>query len=191
MRRLLISNRFVNQCILIALISMAITSCGSMKTQSPRAPERASVPYKVDGASDPHRLQMQARLEKQGVKVISMGQDYLLSIPSTAIFRNQSPKIHWHSYALLNDIVCYLNQYRKIAVTVKSFTGKCVNPKRDRALTLARSRAVADYLWSQNIKSRFIFMDGLGSDKPIFALSSCGDGSPNSRIEITFRNQIV
>ena len=188
---LLFSNKYQNRLVLVIFCFLAflLTGCGSIARPNIKNTDRAALPYKVDGASDPHRIEMTHRLEKQGVKFISIGQDHLISIPSQAVFRHQSPKINWHSYALLNDVVCYLNQYRKVAVNVNSFTGKCINPKRDRALTLARSRAVADYLWSQDIKSQLIFMDGLGSDKPIFAMSKCGDSSPNSRIEITFRNQ--
>ncbi len=61
----------------------------------------------------------------------------------------------------------------------------------NRALTLARARAVGDYLWSQGVDSRFIFTHGLGSDKPIVAFTEKGDKSPNSRIEITFRDAVA
>ncbi|GGI89935.1 hypothetical protein GCM10007966_18320 [Legionella impletisoli] len=134
---------------------------------------------------------MQKRLETQGVRVITIGQNYLISIPAAAVFANNSPRVRWESYGLLNDVACYLKQFRKVAVNVNAFTGKCVSPPRDLALTAARSRAVADYLWSQNIDSRFIFTHGLGSDKPILALVKKGDQSINSRIEITFRDEVA
>lgn len=175
--------------IAVSLLFVALTSCGARHVKP--ITESASLPYKVAGASDPHRLILQKKLEKQGVRVISIGQNYMISIPASALFRNESPRIDWYAYGLLNDVVCYLKQYRKIVVNVNSFTGKCISPRRDRALTLARSRAVADYLWSQNIDSRFIFTHGLGSDKPIFAIAGKGDKSPNSRVEITFRDAVA
>ena len=66
-----------------------------------------------------------------------------------------------------------------------------MSPKREHALTQARAREVADYLWSQGIDTRFIFTQGSGSDKPIGAFIERGDASPNSRIEITFRQAVA
>jgi intracellular multiplication protein IcmN len=63
--------------------------------------------------------------------------------------------------------------------------------QRERALTLARSRVVGEYLWSQGIDSRLIFTAGLGSDKPITRFSPSGDVSPNARVEITFRDAVA
>jgi intracellular multiplication protein IcmN len=153
--------------------------------------EEPRLPYKVAGASDPTMMTLQKRLNKKGVRVITIGQDYLISIPSSALFPNESPQLMWDSYALLNVVVCYLKQFRKIAINVTAYSNKCVSAKRDRALTLARARAVGDYLWSQGIDSRFIFTRGLGSDKPIIAYELKGDKSQNSRIEITFRDAVA
>lgn len=174
----------------VPLSACILISC-NMNSQPMVKPVPATLPYKVDGASDLHRLSMQERLEKQGVKIVTIGQNYLVSIPSSAVFAAQSPRIKWGCYGVLNDVACYLKQFRKVAVSVSSFTGKCVSPPRDRALTLARSRAVADYLWSQDIDSRFIFTHGLGADKPIGAFASKGDNTANSRIEITFRDDVA
>jgi intracellular multiplication protein IcmN len=66
-----------------------------------------------------------------------------------------------------------------------------VSVTRERALTLARSRVVGEYLWSQGVDSRFIFTQGLGSDKPIMRFTQGGDFSLNSRIEITFRDSVA
>jgi intracellular multiplication protein IcmN len=151
----------------------------------------APLPYKVAGASDPHKIKMLNRLQKNDVKVVTIGQNYLISIPSSAIFASESPRVHWGSYALLNDVACYLKQFRKIAINVNSYTGKCISPDRDRSLTMARSREIANYLWSQNVDSRFIFTRGLGSDKPIVASDKTGDHTGNSRIEITFRDAVA
>lgn len=150
-----------------------------------------SLPYKVAGASDANQLIMQDKLRQQGLQVITIGQDYMISVPSQVLFANQSPKITWPAYDVLNNVACFLKQYRKISVQVTSFSSHCLSDKRDRALTAARSRAVANYLWSQGIDSRFAFTEGLGSDKPIMAYSKNGDQSPNSRVEITFREAVI
>lgn len=153
--------------------------------------EPATLPYKVTGASDPTMISMQSRFNKEGIRVMTEGQDYLVSIPSTILFPNESPALRWRAYAPLNAIVCYLKQFREIAITVTAYSEPCVSQQRDRALTLARARAVGDYLWSQGIDSRFIFTRGLGSDKPIVSFVRKGDLSPNSRVEITFRDAVA
>ncbi len=149
------------------------------------------LPTHVDGASDVQIIALQTRLSKDGVRVITMGQDYLVSIPATLIFPDQSPQLTWGSYQLLNDVVCYLQQFRKITVNVTAYSSQYVSPQREHALTLARARTVAEYLWSQEIDSRFIFTQGLGSDKPKGAFKQKGDDSPISRIEITFRRAVA
>lgn len=149
------------------------------------------LPRRVAGTSDREMMRIKQRLERCGVSVITIGSDYLISIPSAALFADQSPRLTWQSYGLLNNVASFLKQFRKVAITVTSYSSKYVSAKREHALTVTRSRAVADYLWSQGVDSRLIFTVGLGSDKPIMAYAQGGDKSPNSRIEITFRDAII
>lgn len=171
---------------LIALIHLA----GCSRTVQSSA-DLVNLPTQVDGASDAGIISLQARLSKAAINVISLGQDYLVVIPSGLLFATQSPRLTWESYQVLNEVVCYLQQFRKVSVNVRAFSSKYVSKEREHALTLARAEAVAEYLWSQGIDSRFIFTQGAGSDKPIVAFKTRGDLSPNSRIEISFRRAIV
>lgn len=168
---------------------MLLQSCCNRAAPVVIQPDK--LPYKVEGTCDRTVTALEEGLRKNGVKLIVMGQNHLISIPANALFPNQSPQLLWGSYALLNDVACYLKQYRKIAVNVTTYTYKCISPRRERALTLTRSRAVADYLWSQGIDSRFIFTEGHGSDKPIVGFVEGEDNSPNSRVEITFRDAVA
>ena len=168
---------------------LALIGCHSKRQAS--FTDDAKVPTQVAGASDRDIMKMREKIVSQGVKIISVGQDYLISIPSTLLFADQSPKINWGAYALLNDIACYLQQLRKISVHINAYSSKYVSECREHALTLARARVVSEYLWSQGINSRFIFTQGLGSDKPIVAFTQHGDDAPNSRIEITFRQAVA
>ena len=91
----------------------------------------------------------------------------------------------------MNHIACFLKQFRKVAITITAFSNKCLSYDRERALTLARARAVAHYLWGQGLDSRLLFARGLGSQKPILTTRTGGDNSINSRVEITFRRVII
>lgn len=160
--------------------------------QTPRVViDAPDLPQAVAGASDPEIVALQNKLAKQGVRVISMGQMYLISIPSTLIFAEESPRILWGSYGLLDDVACYLQKFRKISLHVTAYTSCYLSERRSRALALARGREVANYLWSQNVESRLMVMQGMGAAKPITRDKSCSDSSPNSRIEIIFRRAVA
>ena len=181
------SSVLIKLATLLALFALAGCQTGS----GLQIDDLNKLPTHVDGAADAQIISLHTRLSKDGVRVITIGQDYLLMIPSTLIFPDQSPQLTWGSYQLLNDVACYLQEFRKITVNVSAFSSKYVSPQREHALTLARARAVTDYLWSQDIDSRFIFTQGLGSDKPVGAFKQNGDDSPVSRIEITFRRAVA
>ena len=153
-------------------------------------PSDPILPYKVEGSSDPAIIAMMSRLNKNGIQVVSMGQNYLIRLPTTSLFPDQSPQLMWGSYQLLDEIGCFLKKFRKIAITITAYSSGCFSSDREHALTLARARAVGNYLWSQGIDSRFIFTQGLGNDKPIVGTAPNSDASFNSRIEITFREAI-
>lgn len=173
------------------LVFLSLTACHTFTKHKYTSAVKPKLPFKVAGAKDRRVMALQSLLKTEGVQVITMGQDYLISIPSKALFPKDSPRLLWSGYALLDKVDCFLDQFRKIAVTVTAYSNQCVSVKRDHALTLARSRAVGDYLWSQGIDSRFVFTQGLGSDKPISSRYRKGDHSDNSRIEITFRDAVA
>jgi intracellular multiplication protein IcmN len=153
--------------------------------------EQPKLPCKVRGACDASVAKFIKKFNKKGIKVITVGQDYLISIPATALFEEQTPHLKWASYGVLNGTASLLKQFRKVAINVTSYSSQYVSPHREQALTLARSRVVAEYLWSQGVDSRLIFTQGLGSDKPIMRYAQGGDKSSNARVEITFRDAVA
>ncbi len=174
----------------LILIILGLGGCHS-SSKVPIDADEPKLPAMIDGASDPMIVKLEKKLTSRGVRVITIGQMDLVSIPSKLLFANESPALNWDSYDLLNDVVCYLQQFRKITVQVNGYSGCYLSERRTYALTLARSRAVANYLWSQNVETRIVFTRGVGDDKPIVSLTKCSDTSPNSRIEITFRRAIA
>ena len=148
-------------------------------------------PCKILGACDATIMGLMENLNKKGIKVISIGQDYLISIPAHYLFEPEAPHLKWKSYYLLNEIATFLKQFRKIAINITSYSNKYSSPQREHALTLARSRVVSEYLWSQGVDGRLIFTQGLGSDKPIIRYTQGGDNSVNARVEITFRQAVA
>lgn len=173
---------------LIALVQ--VTSCHRSYNDNSND-DVPQLPCKVQGACDKTIHKYMVRFNKSGIKVVTMGQDYLISIPASALFADQSPRLTWASYSLLNEIAFFLKQFRKITINITSYSSKYISVQREHALTEARSRVVSEYLWSQGVDSRFIFTQGLGSDKPVVNYLQGGDKSPNARVEITFRRAVA
>src|SRR3990167_3489759 len=144
--------------------------------------EDSRLPREVTGVNDQTILEMEKLLRHEGIRVISEGDQYLVSVPAKYLFAEQSPRLTWKSFKLLNDLACYLRLFRKVGVEVSAYTSKYASVKREHALSLARAQAVADYLWSQRIETRFLFSHGHGRDKPIVLKAPQGDNSPNARI---------
>jgi intracellular multiplication protein IcmN len=150
-----------------------------------------SLPKSVRNVSDKQIIQQMRSLESQNVTVITLGQDYLISIPSAMLFANHSPRLTWSSYRLLNEIVTYLRNFRIVGMTVTSYTKPYRSQHRTGALAKARSMKVANYLWSQGVDSRLMTTDGVVVTCPYTYCRQKNGISMHSRIEITFRNEII
>lgn len=105
-------------------------------------------------------MSLQNMLKQQGVNVISIGQEYKLVVPADRLFYNNSPRIQWASYALLNDIVDYIQLFNKQEVKVAAYTDGCENPLRSQALSMNRARSVANYLVDQDVGANIVYIRG-------------------------------
>lgn len=174
---------------MVLFLSCFLFACKSHRAQIPL--DENALPRKVDNALDARIMKIPESLRKKGIDVTTMGQDYMIAIPSKTIFPPESPQLTWGSYAVLNEIACYLKQFRKIDMYITAYSGKYRSNRRQESLTDARARTIGNYLWSQGVDTRFIFTRGRGSDKPIVSFFNKGDDSINSRIEITFRDAVA
>ncbi len=149
----------------------------------------------INEYNDAHRAATIRALEKKlarfDVKILSVGQDYMMTIPSAQLFYANSPRITWPSYAVLDIAADYLKQYTKISVRVACFTDNLGSSKRNRALSEARARKVSDYLWSQHVGARMLYTKGYGAAKPLYPNRSKASVASNNRVEITFRNIVA
>lgn len=127
------------------------------------------------------------QLVHDGVQIINQADEHMLVIPSNAIFYGQTPRIAWNSYGVLNHVATYLCSFKKITVRVAGYTNSVGTSVRNLALSKARAQNVANYLWSQNIDTRLLYVKGFGSGNPIASNKTERGRIQNDRIEITFR----
>jgi len=177
-------------CVCIAMICL-LSGCRRPPPPLNFEQDVYRMPRRLYGASDRVMARMVRDFNRgRVVKIITIGSDYLVALPSAALFADQSPRLLWSGRGKLNQIVMFLRQFRKVAINVTCYGSKYVSDKREHALSLARASVVANYLWAQGVDSRFIFSQGVGREKPITNYLG-NDRSPSSRIEITFRDAIV
>lgn len=161
-----------------SLSAVLLLSCADTRTVDPVA-----AAYLQRRATE---LQLTQPLTSIGVQIINIGEDYLMIIPADVLFYPQSPRIYWSNYRVLNNVVAYLKFFRKVTVKVAGYTSVLGSEKRNAALSLARARNVANYLWSQDVDTRLMYIRGYGSHRLMYG------GHPesrlNERIEIMFRD---
>lgn len=185
---LLIEDKVGRRLLLLNLVLFCLTACQKQPNPVRLVELKPCLPCKICGINDKDIIAGKNFLEKNGIRVLTIGQNYLIKIPADKLFVSGSPKIIWSSHHYLNHVACFLKQFRKIAITITTYSSKCLSVDRDRALTLARSRSIGYYLWNQGVDSRLLFTRGLGRQKPIFRTNV---GNNNSRVEITFKRAIL
>ncbi len=124
-------------------------------------------------------LAWEEQLRKDGVSIITVGQEYKLVAPTNLIFYPNSPRIQWGSYGVLNDIASYLRCFNKVELKVAAITEATGRNSRDQALSFNRARSVENYLWGQEVGAGFIYIRGYVVAKQ------------PGRIEISFRSVMM
>ncbi len=182
------SRAFMTKLMGCVLCLLLLSSCH--QTAGPLISTSQKLPATVSGASDKQIMVLERHMGEKGIQLITIGQNYLLIIPSSVLFPHESPDLTWASFNTLNQVVAYLKQFRKISVHVHAFGARVGSKERERALTHARATAVAEYLWEQGVDTRLLITQGFGSHDRILPKSTSMDEDANSRIEISFRRAV-
>lgn len=183
----------MKSCSFIKLVFI-LSVCSLVACQAGWQPPKDiySLPSKVKDTSDKKRIMEIDELRHNGVKVVTIGQNYMISIPASVLFPDESPRIKWAAYGLLNEIAAFITQFRKVAVSITAYSTFYQSIERTNSLSHARAVNVSSYLWTQGIDTRLLIEEGDSFNNSIVkTCSPHGDKSKNSRIEITFRDMIV
>lgn len=141
--------------------------------------------------TDRRTYELEKLLNDAGIHILSVGQDYRIIVPVELAFYAHSPRLRWRSYDTLNLIVDYLKQFRKVSIRVTAFS-KARSRNEAAAMSYARARALADYIWSQEIDARVIYtMSRTIARSPKCCPGSNVDTSTHEHVEISFRNTLV
>jgi intracellular multiplication protein IcmN len=181
-------NNFLQKFLFVIICIFGFSACSNNNNEYVYKPKTKLYPMRINQSFDAAVIQYTKKLQDQHIDVISAGEGHLLVIPDNLLFADQSPRLTWESYKILNQVIGYIKLYRTAEITINDFVSPYGSKERQEALSLARSQAVKNYFWSQNVDGRLLISRGQGSTKPIYHEISgiLGDSSKNARTEIRF-----
>jgi outer membrane protein OmpA-like peptidoglycan-associated protein len=145
-----------------------------MGAQDSAASSVISIPEKIN-SSNPFLLQLQF----EPVKVF---------ILRDVNFEFDKAELTADSYKALGDLTSYLERKATLKVEIGGHTDNIGRESKNRELSTARAKAVADYLFSKGIPKKRLSAQGYGSREPIADNSTESGREQNRRIEVKILN---
>lgn len=128
---------------------------------------------------------LEDKLENRGVKVIILGDQIMMVLPSVLVFNERTSNIRLHAYSTLDLVAQFINRYPNMSVNVSAYTSACTLPDTvNIALTQQQAASVVKYLWSKGVNTRLLSASGYGGEK-LIAANKPNWNSENFRVEIT------
>ncbi|MEE9451834.1 MAG: OmpA family protein [Gammaproteobacteria bacterium] len=183
----------------LALLSLLLFGCGGAgggtewqlqwKQSDPPPPalSKGELAVQEKALKEAEIQRLERSILEQNAKIIYIGDDFMLILPTDTVFYGKSPRIKWTSYPLLDMISDYLGAFDKVSVTVAGYTDDEDSEARNKSLSTVQAQSVADYIWSSESDVRLLNIVGYGSARPISSNITDEGQLQNRRIEITFR----
>jgi intracellular multiplication protein IcmN len=125
------------------------------------------------------------KLENRGVKVIVLGDQVMLILPSVLLFNEMTANIRSHAYSTLDLAAQFVSQYPNMSVNVAAYTSGSGAPEKvNLALSQQQADAIVKYLWIKGINTRLLSAAGYGGGK-LVTKDTPNWASENYRVEIT------
>lgn len=124
---------------------------------------------------------LEDKIVNRGNKVIILGDQILIVLPSKYVFVDDTPELQPFSYKTLDLVAQMISSYPNMSVKVASYTTSTLPDRINLSLSQEQANSVVKYLWRTHINTRMLYADGGGASKPIAE----GDSDTNNRVEIT------
>lgn len=127
------------------------------------------------------------RLENRGVKVIVLGDQVMIVLPTNRIFNGVSSAFHSSASTTLDMVNQLIGCFVNISVRVTAYVDPAAGPEQiNLSLTQQQAEKIGKYLWHHCQVSRIMYAVGCGGSRPVQRSTSNWLYSDNNRIEITF-----
>lgn len=125
------------------------------------------------------------KLENRGVKVIVLGDQVMLVLPSATLFQRMTPVLRPESYSTLDDVAKLISGYPNIMVKISAYATMAGPQPINKALSQQQADNIAKYLWRKNINTRLLYAVGYGDTRRVVQENFDSIASDNYRVEIT------
>jgi outer membrane protein OmpA-like peptidoglycan-associated protein len=124
-------------------------------------------------------------LAEQGVQVVELGHKVNIILFTDDCFVTNTPYIRESCYPIMDNIVCLLQCYRTVPITVTGYTDNVGDECRNWQLSKNLADSVVAYLWSHGVPLEYIMpARGRGCCDPIASRHTPGGNAYNRRVEI-------
>lgn len=127
----------------------------------------------------------QDKLDNAGGKVIILGDQVKVILPSNNLFHSMSAQINNSAYSTLDLVADFLCSLDKISVKVAAYSNATGSALVNQEITQEQADAVARYLWAKGVNARLITAIGYDGSHLMTKNSYDWNNGDNYRIEIT------
>jgi outer membrane protein OmpA-like peptidoglycan-associated protein len=133
---------------------------------------------------------LEDKLRNRNIQVVNLGDQVLVVLPSFVIFDTLTSNLLPASYATLDLVREYINQFHNMSIKIAGFTS--ATEPMDISIMLSKQQAeqVAKYLWNRGINTRLLVAEGYGGSKNVSG-NQFDWSSDNYRIEITLEKLLI
>lgn len=126
-------------------------------------------------------------LDKDHIKIIKVGENFMFYLPSDAYFYPNSTHINEAFYSGLNDIAEFLSKNETEIIKVSGYTDNIGDKTRNLALSRQQAQNIANYLTRRGLDARIIYSTGYGEQFPVASNDYDEGRASNRRVQISFR----
>ncbi len=138
----------------------------------------------VGGYMDYQDAKLRQFLEGTGVRVIRVGNEITLSMPSNITFETDSAVLSPSFLDIMHSVSLVLEEYDKTIIEVMGHTDSTGSDAYNQTLSERRARAVGDHLSSKGINPVRILTEGFGEQYPIASNDTTEGRELNRRVEL-------
>ena len=123
-------------------------------------------------------------LEGTGVRVVRIGNEITLSMPSNITFETDGDTLSPDFLDVMHSVYLVLDEYDKTIIEVMGHTDSTGSPGYNQALSERRADAVGEHLESKGINPLRVLTEGFGEQYPISTNETEAGRRENRRVEL-------
>jgi outer membrane protein OmpA-like peptidoglycan-associated protein len=138
----------------------------------------------VGGYMDYQDAKLRRFLEGTGVRVVRVGNEITLSMPSNITFATDSATLSPDFLNIMHSVALVLIEYDKTIIEVMGHTDSTGSEAYNLDLSKRRAAAVGNHLIGERINPMRILTDGFGEAYPVASNDTVGGRELNRRVEL-------